>query len=164
WVNDRARTFMHGSSSLFTNDRSSTIETVGLDPLRRVAMTASNTSFTFDHSFDWNWDTFSGTLELGVDYCQGKRPPGGTPVETDVPPIDMSVIAIPLVTLPAEFLGGDFRTVGLGDCAARIDGASSGFTIYGDPGTSADALLRVVVSRSKELFVEIDDDRFVAGN
>jgi hypothetical protein len=81
----------------------------------------------------------------------------------DVPPIEVKAIAIPQVTLPGEYVGSGFASVGLGKCAARIDGATSGFTIDGSPGTGADALLRVVLSRSKDLFVEINDDRLVAG-
>jgi len=163
-VDVEARTFTYGGQSMYTNDQWWDETVLGLDPLRVVALSRSTSGRGRSHEERWNWDTFAGDVEVGVDYCQGKAPwsDGGTPPDSDMPDLVTPALRIPRVTLPAAFLADGWRTTGLGRCAARVDG-ERGFTIHGGKGAAADSSMSVLFSAHDAVFIEIVDDRFVSG-
>ena len=163
-VDVEARTFTYGGHSMYTNDQWIDETVLGLDPLRVVAFSRSTNGRGQSHEEKWNWETFAGDVELGVNYCQGKAPwsDGGTPPDSDMPDLVTAALRIPRVTLPAAFLADGWRTTRLGRCAARVDG-EKGFTIHGAKGAAADSSMSVLFSAHDAVFVEIGDDRFVSG-
>jgi len=159
-----ARTFTYSYSARIATGRIAGSVSIGLEPLRLAAMSSSTSSTSFSRDAQWNWDTFSGSLDVGVDYCSRKKAQDATPaLHSDALRASVSAVAIPRVTLPAAFVDGGWRTVSPGDCAARVDGAENGFSIQGPAGTAADAMFRAVLSDSNDLFIELEDDHFVGG-
>lgn len=147
--------------------------TVGLDPLR-VVSAGTSTFWTLDEdgtsaSADWNYDTLQGKENWSIPDCEGrrkeeearKRDGGGN---TDNFPSSKSYEAavIPRVQLPAAFLRDGWRSIGLGDCGALVDGDEHGYAVYGGKGKAADAAMRVVAAKDGPLFVEVSDDRWTA--
>ena len=162
-VDARTMTFSFGDHSMYTANQSSDNTVIGLDPLRLVE--TSHTSARDDeHTTTWNWDDFAGTVENGRNYCEGKRPrdAGARDRESDQADVETQAVLIPEVSLPPAFLAGGWKTTGLGRCAARV-GGDRGFTVHGGKGTAADSSMRVVFASAGELFIEVNDDRFVTG-
>jgi hypothetical protein len=157
-VDEEKKTFTTGGRSVFTNVRTNSELTLGLDPLRPIERHTSSYSPESLRSERWSWQDFRGGLTLGLDYCKGKRPRDLPVAESDSPPIEIRAVKLPTATLPLSFLHGAWRTTSLGRCAARI-GGEHGFTLRGH-GDAADASMSVLLSSTGELFLEISDDRF----
>ncbi|HEY0464775.1 MAG TPA: hypothetical protein VGC79_11225 [Polyangiaceae bacterium] len=163
-VDAEHRIVRYGGNSRFEFPRSFSTVTVGLDPVRLVE---TNQRVLDEQSSDrtWNWDEFAGTTTLGIDYCPGKVPAGvEVSSDADAPFLQVSAVAVPRLALPAEYLAGGWRTTELGTCAALVDGDRRGFalTAGGDPGSAANSTLKLLLSTSNDLFVEIADDQLVA--
>ena len=113
----------------------------------------------------WSFDRFAGHVDLGIDYCPGKEPPdAGVVDDRDSPTIEIRAITIPRVVLTDDFRRAGWRRLSLGRCAALVDGNDSGFTVHGAKAPNADSSMRALLSTAGELFVEIEDDRFVSGS
>jgi len=162
-VSAKDMTFTYGGRSVYDSTQTSESTTIGLDPVRLVQINRTS-SRQVDRSETWNSDDFSGELELGVSYCQGKSPAdaGATPADSNVPDVAIAAIRIPRPSLPDAFLADGWKTTGLGRCAARV-GGDRGFVVHGAKGTTADASMRIVFSSQGDVFVEVTDDRFVTG-
>ena len=161
-VDLETRTFSHGGHSLFNNTQTEENTVIGLDPLRLIETSTGIQSLQELHDVKWNWDEMAGTIDEGHNYCSGKEPPdAGLSNDRDSPEIDTLSVVIPSASLPAEFVGGGWRSTGLGRCAALIDG-TRGFVLRGAPGTAADSTMRVLFASTHDtLFVEVTDDHFV---
>jgi len=146
--------------------------TLGLDPFR-VVSNGKSTFWVLDEdgtseSWDLNYDTLQGTETWSVADCEGRRKQaeaaknrdGGGSDESSASK-DYSAVVIPRVELPAAFVQDGWRSIGLGDCGALIDGDKNGFAVYGGKGATADAAMRVAISKQQNmLFVEISDDHW----
>ena len=146
--------------------------TLGLDPFR-VVSNGKSTFWVLDEdgtseSWDLNYDTLQGTETWSVADCEGRRKQeeaaknrdGGGSDESSASK-DYSAVVIPRVELPAAYVQDGWRSIGLGDCGALVDGDTNGFAVYGGKGRAADAAMRVVVSKQQDmLFVEISDDHW----
>jgi hypothetical protein len=170
-VDAKEKTFTHsrsgGSAWRWGNDI-----TVGLDPLRVVS--AGTSSFwTLDEdgtseSADWNYDTLQGHESWSIPDCEGRRKEeearnrdGGAGSDNFPSSKSYEAAIIPRVQLPAAFVQEGWRTIGLGDCGALVDGDEHGYAIYGGKGKAADAAMRVVASKDGGvLFVEVSDDHW----
>jgi hypothetical protein len=162
-VDEKAQTLSYGGHSLFSFDYMHHDTTIGLDPVRLVAMEEGTFSYSRSYDVTWNWDTFEGSLRFGVDYCPGREPTDpGVVVDRDSPEIETSALAIPTVILPTAFTDSAWRTTGLGDCAAHVDSTGRGFVLYGSSGSAGDASFHTVLSDKKDLFVEVEDDHLIA--
>jgi len=172
-VDAEDKTFTHarngGSAWRWGND-----VTVGLDPLRIIS--AGTSSFwTLDEggtskSEDWNYDTLQGKENWSAPDCEGRRKEEearkrDAAADTDnfAASKDYEALLIPRVQLPAAFVQDGWRTIGLGDCGAFVDGDEHGYAVYGGKGKASDAAMRVVASKDGGvLFVEVSDDRWTA--
>jgi len=163
-VEAKDQTFHYGGHSLFENNKTDNATVIGLDPLRLVERQEGSMSLEHSRDQTWSFDQFSGYVDFGVDYCTGKAPPdAGVSSDRDSPPVEIRSVTIPRIALPESFRASGWRTIGLGRCAALIDGGDGGFTIHGAKSTPADSTMRLLLSSANELFVEIDDDRLVSG-
>jgi hypothetical protein len=85
----------------------------------------------------------------------------GEAESADEPGISLKALSIPMVTLPAAFTGGGWKTIALGPCGVFVDGSDQhGFTLSGSGDGAKDATLRVVGASESALFVEVTDDRW----
>ena len=171
-VDKEARTFTRAQSggSAWRWDNS---VTVGLDPLRIVSIT-DGSFWTMDEdattkSADWNHDTFEGNERWMIPDCAGRRKQDEAAkrdagVRRDEFPSSktFNALIVPRVQLPAAYVQDGWRSIGLGNCGAFVDGDKRGFAIYGGKGRAADASMRAVVSKEGVLFVEISDDRWTS--
>jgi hypothetical protein len=171
-VDKEARTFTHKQSggSAWRWDKS--VE-VGLDPLRIVGIDESS-FWTMDEdgtfkSADWNHDTFEGKEMSSFPDCEGRRKQqeamkrDAAASSDDVAASKASnALIVPRAQLPPAFVASGWRSIGLGDCGAFVDGNEHGFAVYGGKGGAADASFRAVVSKDGVLFVEIDDDHWTS--
>jgi hypothetical protein len=173
-VDREAKTFTHSRAggSAWRWDKSIT---VGLDPLRVVSESGS-TFWTMDEdatseSGSWDWDDFKGESTWSAPDCAErykqaqaakKRDPNLGNDELGAS-LSRAAIVIPRVQLPAAFVEAGWRTIGLGGCAAFVDGNKDGYAVFGGEGRASDATMRVVVSKEGVLFVELTDDRWTRG-
>jgi hypothetical protein len=158
----RTRTFSHGVRSLFSNEQSARSVTVNLDSAGVVRLDSGVQSMTHRRDFSWNFEGFTGAVELALDYCSAEQRASATAArDQDAPSVEVSAVAVPRVVLPRAFLEGGWRSRGLGRCAARIDGAERGFTLQGKTEGAREPYLRVVLSLADDLFVEVEDEDLV---
>ena len=167
----KAKTFTHDRDG-GSNWRWSKTITVGFNPLRIVSA-GDSTFWTMDEdatwkSADWNYDTLQATDKWSIPDCEGRRKFEEAKQKTDAW-VDweqfhhakvFEAVSVPRVQLPAAFLQDGWRSIGLGDCGALVDGDAHGYAVHGGKGKAADAALRAVVSTDGVLFVEISDDRW----
>jgi hypothetical protein len=146
--------------------------TLGLDPYRTVSH-GKGSFWALDEGAtqeDWelNYDTLQGTESWSFADCEGRRKQaeaakardGGTDPDEYESFKTASAVIIPRVQLPRGFIDGGWRTIGVGNCGALVDGDKNGFAVYGGTGRAADASMRVVASNDGVLFVEVADDRW----
>jgi len=169
-VDKEARTFTHAQEggSAWRWDNS---VTVGLDPLRIVSL-SDGSFWTIDtdatsRSGDWNHDTFEGNEAWSIPDCEGRRKReeaekrDASPSREEAPSSKVfNALIVPRVQLPATFVQDGWRSIGLGNCGAFVDGDKHGFAVHGGKGSAADASMRAAVSKEGVLFVEITDDRW----
>ena len=71
-------------------------------------------------------------------------------------------MSIPAVDFEGDFVASGWKDSALGKCSATVDSAGrSGFVTYGKAGEVRDASMRVVASKNGEIFVEVEDDKWV---
>ena len=158
------RLLTSSAHSLFDNNQWQHEEVIGLDPLRTVEKTEDHYNTTTAHKEVWNGDRFAGEVVRAYDYCAGRAPPdAGAMDDRDYPPVESTAIAIPRIEVPRAMANDGWRSVGLGRCAALVDGDRHGYTIHGTKGTPTDASMRVLVSTNDDLFVDVEDDRLTSG-
>ncbi|MBN2494734.1 MAG: hypothetical protein JXR96_09110 [Deltaproteobacteria bacterium] len=72
--------------------------------------------------------------------------------------------SIPLVEMDAAFRQSGWKSARLGSCSLAADSeGKNGFVTFGKPVGKADASFRAVFVSERELLVEVEDDRLVAG-
>jgi hypothetical protein len=171
-VDKETRTFTHAQEggSAWRWDNS---VTVGLDPLRIVSI-SDGSFWTIDtdatsRSADWNHDTFEGNESWSIPDCEGRRKQEEAEKRDAAARQDgfassksFNALIVPRVQLPAAFVQDGWRSIGIGNCGAFVDGDKHGFAIYGGKGSATDATMRAVVSKEGVLFVEIADDRWTS--
>ena len=169
-VDKETRTFTHaqegGSAWRWNNS-----VTVGLDPLRIVSI-GDSSFWTIDEgatsrSAEWSHDTFEGSESWSIPDCEGRRKAAakrdaGAGDEEGGESKSFNALIVPRVQLPASFVQDGWRSIGLGDCGAFVDGDKHGFAVHGGKGSAADASMRAVASKEGVLFVEIADDRWTS--
>jgi hypothetical protein len=172
-VDAKEKTFSHtrngGSAWRWGND-----VTIGLEPLRVVS--AGTSSFwaldegATSESSEWNYDTLQGKEDWSAPDCEGRRKEeearkrtGGADTDNFATSKNYEALLIPRVQLPAAFVQDGWRTIGLGDCGALVDGDEHGYVVYGGKGKPSDAAMRVVAAKDGGvLFVEVSDDRWTS--
>jgi hypothetical protein len=161
-VDVKSKTLTHSLSGGHTVIETTRV-TVGLDPLRLVAIEESgyNRWTNGEDKRSWDWDNFSGTSTWDTPDCKATSARKRAAVPPDAGEDDddeksTSDVLIPSVSAPADFVANGWRATRLGACSAAIGGTR--YTIHGSP--DADTGVRAVVANDT-LFVEVSDDRFV---
>jgi hypothetical protein len=161
-VGDNQLTFVTSGGS---NWRGSTSKELSLSPLRvRKESAYYYWSVANNHEDrQWSWDDFAGSVRWYSPTCL----PDGSSPEPDGPPGGntkgtLAYASIPAVDFEGDFAGAGWKSTALDRCALRLDAAGkSGFVTFGKPGAASDASMKVVASKKDELFVEVEDDKWV---
>ncbi|MEO7328429.1 MAG: hypothetical protein ABI193_07625 [Minicystis sp.] len=148
-----------------SNWRGGMTKEISLSPLR-VLSVSSDSYWTMGYNHEsrrWSWDDFSGTVSWQSPLC---RADGSTP-DPDGPPGSDTKDTYGYAPIPAVDFEGDFASSGWKDtaidrCSLQLDaGGARGFVTHGKAGAASDASMKVVASKHNELFVEVQDDKWV---
>lgn len=101
-------------------------------------------------AYNWSWTSFSGSGNAQYFQCDSS----GAALSENEPAGPSSWWAT-LPAIPAHVAG----VPQLGACSTLVDGSSAGFTIFGKPGSAADASFRAAIAGGV-LFVDITDDHW----
>lgn len=91
---------------------------------------------------------------------------------------ERAYLYVPLMSVPASYRDGDWKTVSPGSCAVSLEAANAlpvtasvsapeemtvppGFLTHGAPDSESDSAMRVFLGDSRTLFVEVYDDAWV---
>ncbi len=139
---------------------------ISLSPLR-VLSTSSDGYWTMGANHEsrkWSWDDFSGLVSWYSPAClaDGSSPEPDGPAGGDDTKDAFVYAPIPAVDFEGDFAASGWKDTGLDRCSLQLDASEkSGFVTHGKAGEAADASMRVVASKNDELFVEVQDDKWV---
>jgi len=156
-ANERLTHAQRGGSNWYW----STSKTLDVSPRGvRVLRESSGSGFVmaddvYTHS-EWDATTLAGVTRWASPTC-GEGEEGDAKEYVFQP--------IPMATLPDLYRSGQWRTYSNRWCATEVDAAGAkhkGFVISGTKGDPKDARMSVVMANAKEIYVEVEDDRWVA--
>lgn len=151
-----------GAPRYFTNEH-----IFELSPLRLVERYSATEGMKRTHADRIDWTEFRGRRYWFLPECGEDGKPAEAPPEEREEWYSYEII--PRADLGASFRDEGWRKTAIESCAAQVDSRGNrdvdeigrGFVVHGESGSPDDARMRAVFGAPTELFVEIEDDRWV---